>query len=393
MSSLYFWLVILFWSEHTIFAYVIQIFKRLPVVGQLYEYVYPTLTILLLLCSIPYLSKSIKATDLLFYLVCACVVLGTSLLMPENAKYIDERLYKILVIGIPMYFVGVGYDHERIKKALYYASLIGVFVTVLYKGHQLLSGVTLHSDDMYASYNVLPSVMYLLYWTFETPSIWSVLTALIGCFLSFAFGTRGPALAIVLFVSLALFFRAIRSKSFWVKAVFLVSVGIALCLVLNRVFFIGLMEFLAEMFGGIGLSTRIFDMVIGGTVAEDSARDMLSATVIKAIKENPVFGYGLMGDRVILGRYVHNIYVEILCDFGVFLGSGLLIALFAKYFKALKNHAHNKNFFFLLAMIVMIVVKLSLSGSFVYDQFFYFILGICVAYGRKHTPDETNKLC
>lgn len=387
-SDFFLWFLLLFWTEHTIFTYVIQIFRRLPLIGQFYEYVFPVVAIALLACSIPYFYKTVRAIDLFFYIVCAIVVLGTSLLLPKNAVYIDERLYKTLVIGIPMYFIGVSYDHNKAKQYLYYASLIGIIFSTLYLFYKIVSGEVLVADDMDASYNALPSIMYLLYWAFEKPKTRTYITAIWGIILSISYGTRGPILVIIVFLVIAAYYKIFNKKALLSKIIFLVCSGIFVLLIMSSRLFIDFVSLLADLFGTLGLSSRIFRMIINGTVANDAGRNYLSTTIINAIKERPLLGYGLMGDRVILGRYVHNIILELWCDFGTIVGTALIGMLIWIYIKALYGQRSVSSFYFLLSMVCMIFVKLLLSGSFVYDQYFYLIIGICISFSRRNSKQK-----
>lgn len=130
----------LVWGEHTIFDYAIQVFRRLPIIGEFYRGVIPFLTCILIFLSLPYLLREIRLVDVLFY--CACIVfLCVSIVaLPENAPYIEKDMWRVLGVAIPMYFIGLGYDHDKFKNILYYCSLLGVCLTFLYQIYYLNSG-------------------------------------------------------------------------------------------------------------------------------------------------------------------------------------------------------------------------------------------------------------
>ena len=104
-------LFLLFWTQNTIMDFVVQIVKRLTIIGMLGNHFVFIIAAILIVLSFPYLVVRIRGSDVLFYLVAIGVLLLTILFLPQNGEYISKDLWRILVMALPGYFLGVCYDH------------------------------------------------------------------------------------------------------------------------------------------------------------------------------------------------------------------------------------------------------------------------------------------
>ena len=95
-----------------------------------------------------------------------------------------------------------------------------------------------------------------------------------------------------------------------------------------------LLNLIVYLLDNLNLPSRLIKKLIEGSLSDDSRRYLIWSATVQMIKNNP-FGYGAMGSRHILYQYVyagypHQIFLEILVDFGVVLG--LLIILCMGFF-------------------------------------------------------------
>ena len=238
---------------------------------------------------------------------------------------------------------------------------------------------------MTSAYNVVPSAMYLVYWAFSKKRMkyWLLLLPL-AFFSVVIYGTRGPLLALVIYAIFCFFLNVAKEKNI-LKMVMFIILGLAIVSFLQGELFLQLVENLSEFFSKKGFSTRILDKFLEKEMADDSGRSIIYDLIIVAIKENQIFGLGLMGDRIVLnGTYAHNLFLEILCSFG--LPFGILIVCIVLYIplKALIKTASKEEFYFVVLLITLVFTKLMLSGSFVIEPYFSFMLGVCIAANRKY---------
>lgn len=371
-------LLLVIWTQYTILSFAIQIVRRLPIIGPLYEYVIPLTIIGLAFLSLPYLLRKVQAVDVVFYLVGVMIVLGTMALNYKNSEFIQQDLWRILGAALPMLFIGVAYSHEDSQNDLFWASLIGTIAVFAYQIYLLSLGQELEADNMNTAYMVLPSVMYLVYWALEHKKLWHWVAASVSILLMFLFGTRGPIIAELVFLLLGLLFSVFNRKSQLAKLLCLLLFVTVIALVCTGDFLLNAAEFLSESFEEVGFSTRVFDRFIEGEMSEGSGRDVLYDAVINAIREKPILGYGIMGDRPIVGIYVHNLFLEMWCHYGVIIGTIFLFGILVIPVAALLKLRKTSMFNFVLMLTCMVFVKLMVSGSYTTEAYLFLLLGICV---------------
>ena len=376
-------LVVVVWTQYTILNFVVEIVKRMPFINILSDYVMTIVVVALALLSLPWMIKKMRAADVIFYLVCATIVLGTMLLVYANSMYIKEEAWRILGTVVPLFFIGVSYSHEISKKDLFWSSLFGTIVVFAYQIYSLSLGRELENDNMYAAYNVLPSVMYLIYWALEHKKLKFWLVGVASVIMIFLFGTRGPVLASLVFLLIGIFFYIIMQKSQLARVFYLVVFVVVIIIVSSQDFLLNAAEFLSEKFEDIGFSTRVFDRFIEGEIAESKGRETLYSQIIIAIKERPILGYGLMGDRPIIGFYVHNLFLELWCHFGVILGSVIILAIICIPVVALIKVRKSDEFGFVLMLSCLVFTKLMFSGSYIFEPYLFLLLGISVSLIRN----------
>ncbi len=379
-------LLLIVWTQHTVLQYVAQIFRRLPIIGVAYDFLVPILIAIMVILSLPYIFKKVRATDLLFIIACVLMVAFSYLLYPANQIYIEEQLGKIFLYVLPMYFVGIACRYEECKKTLFIASLAGVATKFVYQMYLFGAGSLTGEYNMDAAYKLLPSVMFLIVWALDKKGIWNWLAATFGIFLILTYGTRGPLLAALLFLCLGIYIVVMRSRKLFVRIIFIVLTTAVLLLLSSQSLLTVVLEGLSEWFESIGFSSRILDFALEGELSVSVRRGLLLDNTIQAVKQRSFLGYGIMGDRVILdGSYCHNIFWELLCDFGVYLGGGLFAAMIVLFIRTIKHSAKNENLLFVVMLISMIVTKLMLSGSYITEPYFLFTIGVCINTLRNST--------
>lgn len=381
---------ILFWAKNTVFGYIVQVLRRLPFISGIVEPIYtaiiPVILILVAIFSIPYLRRHIRLVDLVLYVVCLLFVLFTMIIYESNAVFIGEHWTRILIAAVPMYFIGISFDFKKIKKDLFFWSLLGVLCSFLYQLYFVSTGRQIIEDNMDASYNVLPSILYLFYWAISYHKIRYWLISFVGLLLCFTFGTRGPLLICLIFVLGGILFKLIWSKAVFTK-IFVTTVALLLSLLL---FYgdnlIKIIEWLSCLVENLGMSTRIFDLFLEGEIANSSGRDRLAEKVITAILQEPILGYGIMGDWVITGHvYVHNIFLEMWCQFGLILGTFILAVVIVLPLYVMFKYLWKKDdFLFMFMLFCMVFVKLMLSGTYLTETYFFLLLGLSVMYFRRN---------
>ncbi len=377
-------LLALLWTQYTVLSFIRAIISRIPYIGNLSEVFIPFCIILALLVSIPWFVKRVRGIDLLFYVGIVVLYLFTMIAFPDNTEFMAENWWRILGTTTTAYFMGVAYSHKNCSRDIFWCSVAGVFFVFLYQIYKLRNGVALEEENMYVAYNLLPSIMYLLYYAVykERKYYWIIAGLAVG--VVFIFGTRGPVLCIIVFLLAFLLHRTIvyRKKSNYVLLLSLVILLIIFCVYDDLL--VEFVSFLSNIFEKFGFSTRIFDFFISGDATTSLGRKYLQQQVISAILANPIKGYGFTGDQYLLGVYCHNLFLELWCHFGVIVGTVIILLLAMLTVTALIKCRNNKKvFFFVVMLISMVYVKLMLSNSYTLEPNFFFMLGVFVAINRK----------
>jgi O-antigen ligase len=237
---------------------------------------------------------------------------------------------------------------------------------------------------MDAAYNILPSIMFLIYTAFEKKKLRYCLIAVLAGATAFIYGTRGPILCILVFLAVSLLQLMQKKLSLVARVAILAVIGGSVFLLIFSDTLITVAETLSEQFAKWGFSTRIFDYYIEGDMTEGSGRDTLFEGAIAAIQEKPFIGHGLLGDQVLLGNYVHNLFLELWMQFGIVFGTGIMLYFVTKPLMALYNQRKDKDLRqFIWMLICMNFVKLMVSSTYTSEQMFFFMLGICIAASHR----------
>lgn len=237
---------------------------------------------------------------------------------------------------------------------------------------------------MDAAYKVLPSVIVVIASTFNQTRGWNIFCTILGVGLILTYGTRGPIVAVLAVIVVLVFSRIISKKNFLGKSLYIIVSAILGYILCSTDVLFGFMKTLAKQFSVIGFSTRIFDSFFSGEFSVSVGRDNIRSVIIESIKKHPLLGNGIMSDRIISGGdYSHNIILEILCSFGVVLGTIIIIAIAVVFVRGIRSSKNYIEHSFVIGICLMIVIKLMLSGSFIIEQYFFFCIGLCVHECRK----------
>jgi len=107
--------------------------------------------------------------------------------------------------------------------------------------------------------------------------------------------------------------------------------------------------------------------------------------------KNGFWGYGAYGDRYVIGRvywvgYCHNIFLELLINYGWIIGGILCISIVVTSLKMLIT-CKNESWWICFVIFFVPSMKLLLSGSYWYLEAFWACIAVYLMY-RKHIRSE-----
>lgn len=324
-------------------------------------------------------KSSTRTKTFMFVTLLFLLLFYTMAFFPSNLEHfwttandVQNPLYVFVFLTISGFFVAL-----QVKDAdifLNEAEKWSIAVVILSALQYIITHIKKIDDPQYMvfSYNMLLATTILFLLAFREPKAKRWIFAIIGLAFIFVAGSRGALVSLLISIFVYLFFFSGFDTS---KRTFILILGILVV----SIFFLqmnNMLSLLAKVLDGLNIESRTIEMALEESFTNDSGRFELQQKVLEKVN---IFGYGFFGDRYILeGRYVHNLFLELLCDFGIIVGSFLSIAYVVIVFKALRR-ADNKWKLLLCALLSVGCFKMMFSGSFLNQEpGLYVLIGLCM---------------
>lgn len=302
------------------------------------------------------------------------------LIVRQNTNLI--YLFKDIVISSYLIIVfGCSYNEvKQLEIDLYKISLLSLYILAL----SVLINIQFYMDitGNWLGYQTLFPYCMVLYWCFHYKKIdlKNIIALILGCPLLFLGGTRTPLLlSILLFI--ICFGRYLYKQR---KIFFMIFVAIGTTM---GVLFFPIMKLIDNFFLSKGIlirSVHLFgDLSIGALFNFSNRFSLFYLPTIERLCTVPFFGYGIGGDRMILceninnaectfqmakGYYAHNIFLEILQQFGFAFGIIILLVIITILIYMIKKKK------LVIPYVFTVFIPLLLSSSWItYTPFWIFI--------------------
>lgn len=356
---------------------------HIPLIGAFSKEIFSLILILAIFLCVPFLFRRLRAVDYVFVLLCITIYSLHLIFYQENELPLSDRFLSFAFAVVPFYLVGATFDIEKFRKCFFYVSVITICASAAYyliytRGADYSGGYTREGYSMSASYDILPHVLMVSWSALEEMKPWKLLVMVLGVFLMLSFGTRGPLVCVFVFVAIYLLFIHKSKRRNLLRVLTLIVVAVL-------IYFLD--DIMLAIQGALiyfGMSTRITDKFFGGGMEDTSGRDDIARDLVDIMtNDDRFFGHGLLGSYKYVGTYPHNIVVEFLFSFGIVIGIILLCVLaffLIRSYLSCRTESE-KVFFFLLLMPG--ILKLCLSGTFLDEKFFFFLLGYGVYLLRR----------
>ena len=373
------------WCESFLISYIKAFVMRIPIIGVYSDEIETVCVCISVLFALGYILKRINKSDIIVLAVVVCVLLLNLLIYSGNRHFQLPELMTFLTSVFSLYFIGLCLDQSHIEY-LYKLSALNIILCVFYIlffGESMDSVQALNSGNMYTAYKILPHICMVTYKAFEGKKT-AILYSVVGFILLFSFGSRGPVLLYVLFAVIDfMFLRTQRNK--WA-----VNVAVIALFVVVVIFMDFILSALNDIALSLGLSNRIFEMLLRDELSTDSGRWILQARVLAGIMQKPILGYGIAGDRLIIGTYSHNVILELWASFGVVIGSLLLLCLCVLMVRSLIV-CNPKMRVMILILAFCSFLKLFLSSTYLNEALLFMMIGVCVAQIRADKKIKVKK--
>lgn len=299
-----------------------------------------------------------------------------------------------ILITIPCYILTrTVRNYDKLLKYLnYFAFLIAASSAIIIIGFKVNQDI---GYSQYTSYLTLPAAIISANTLFKKINIYHLINLIGSIILIFFSGTRGPLICFLLFIVTRGIIWFIENKKLTVK------IPITILFIVTILFFNTFLNNLYHISNEYGYSARLSKYLEKGNILEDIGRIELIKLSIDIIGDNPLFGTGPVNDRIILSRlvgypddpigwYPHNIFLEIYLDYGIILGSIIIIALCYFTFKALSTKNCGSLKYLVVIFLSIGLYPLLFSGSYLESRLFFAFVGFIVSANKRNNKRTTH---
>lgn len=288
-------------------------------------------------------------------------------------------MYLLFICSLPWFVVGNSLDNlneiiEVFKKYVYLILLsnIALILFCILTGRPMLG-------NMEISYTILPLLLFSLLIFLNENKIRFLIIALFSSAIIVIMGSRGTILCIAGF--LIMYYMMNFKKNFF----YLIIITTSLIGVIWN--FNNIIDITINKFESLGISSRTLYKLQNGDILNDTGRGKIQEVAIEALNEHPILGLGIGGERILVNDkiyemtkdmstcYPHNLAIEIIVQYGYFIGTMLIIFLIGLLVNTIKNTSGNERNIFLL-LVSQEVIKLLVSSSYIISPMFFLVLGI-----------------
>lgn len=348
-----------------------------------------------------------RSRDFLLLWVAALSAFGITILVhPEYEAWFHHPLYGVFnYIFRPdraLYaylMVRMVNDPRQILKNLKYVSYLltvyglykfagamraGSWLTLTANGYEELS------YSMSFGYDMMLPAMVFLYYALKDKELLAGGLGLLCLLMILTAGSRAPLLWIMVFLAVLLSRGFMTSK---VKRIWGLTVPVFGLIYLK---FEAVMGFLAVFLQNHGISARSMNMLLAGSISDDNGRSEIYRMSLEMIKNMGFFGYGLYGDRYVIGNYYfwgypHNIFLEILLSFGLLVG-GLLILFLLWHAVRTLIKCRDDDWLDLFLIFLVCSLKLLLSDSYWYIPEFWAAAAVAYSWNRQQKISDKERM-
>jgi len=304
----------------------------------------------------------------------------TSVRIGDNFHYVADALQENLFVQcIPAYFCSFLIEDytgfKVILKRFSYLLLIGGIGIILFQ----IAFNTRAFQVNYLNLSHILTVPFVYFLLTDTKKRAYIVISIIDAFLILLFGGRSAILCIAIALIYKLFFVD-KNRSFWI-----VFIGIGgLLLFFFYDYILGWIVTASNSYGISGGIQKYYNL---GSIFLDSGRGSINEASKAIIGMNPFVGVGLGADRYYLGLhgfqygwYPHNLFFELLIDFGIVIGLAVLIYIVIQIIRVLfgKNQCGEAGLLLKMCIFTGGFLGLLFSNSYLRSPMFFSIIALII---------------
>lgn len=282
-------------------------------------------------------------------------------IFPNSHAFIESKVAITLtpiciLTGVYIYNV---LDFNYFLKALLKVSRVCPYISLAYMLIFTLSPFKTDSYDMAFAYSMLLPTLFL----FMQNRLKDTIMSLVQFVIIALVGSRGPMIIVALFYVIYILYYIPR---FYLRKLIL---PVFILVAATTVYLPQVID--VE-------STRNINLFLSGEGTNDTGRGEIYDNVKSNIVDSPIVGWGIGADRDLINGYSHNFFLEIVLHYGL-LGGIFIVGMLFVYMVRIFNDSSililqgGRSFY--VAMILFGFFPLFLSGSYLQDINFAFLIG------------------
>lgn len=323
--------------------------------------------------TITFMGRQIAKSRILGLLFIYLSIVLNVIAFPESEQMITSMEFLLTVLFfLPVALLYI-LPHNDWKCFFYIFAPLALIAVLMNIYIVFFTDVDLYSDTerlgfnyMEFSYAVLPSICGLYAYFRESKSVLYLIFFIVGFFSIVAFGARATLIYTMLFVC----FRELLGTKRISHVFMLLFLGLIIISFLPNI-----IEIISE--NSQFKESYALNLFLRNDFFEHSTRTTIYDKCKLLIMEQDLNMYGLFGDRRLLGgTYPHNIFYEIILQYGWFLGLLLIFWFITKIIIILKNKGDK---LFLAFLCCTILGRFFISGSYLVEGRFWIMIGCIIS--------------
>ncbi|NMA67038.1 MAG: hypothetical protein GX957_12535 [Clostridiaceae bacterium] len=359
----------------TIQYFILVSFNLSTSTGSGVQYLSKSIVALFFFIAFPSVYKRNRRRIFVIYWFTALLFISHYIVFPSNRTFLLAISFDLFFMNIPVLLYSLALnDFILFGSALKRTADIVMFFGTLTAVFSLFGRTSIGIYSMSLSYYMLLPAIVNLDRLIDKFRVKTLIYFVTSSSVILSLGSRGALLCIAVFLVLKII--KTDTKSTIQKS--LGYIGFLTTLVITVVFSNEIIIHIYNIFVRLGINSRTLRMLLQGNLHVSQSRDRIYQIVWEQVVKKPVLGIGLAGDRAVLegiAVYVHNIFLEIIANFGIIVGSIIILAIAGLLIRSFFIRDRKK--YGLISILVSTgFVHLFLSNSYLIDIKFWLFLGV-----------------
>lgn len=321
------------------------------------------------LFSLPSFFKKLNNISMIAFF-CCIFFFSFNLLFNENQIYLQKTITEFSLNCLPpfLFVLSLSTFQYLYRHFLNMSRAVSVLLILA-----LASKTFNLQDNVYAmglSYSLIFFYVFLLHDFVQEKRLSSLILQLPIIFVILSYGARGSFACIIAYVAIYLY-RNLIFKTRIKQTIGMIAALVFLVLSFNKI-----VKFLYNFMLSRGIYSRNIDSLVNGRFTSSDARIDIYNNLMEIFHQNPFALRGINAEYREVGIYAHNIFIELLYQFGFILGGLFILCILALIFRSVYSRSEYFQSSITIIFLSVWFPYLMLSSSLWISPYFWIFLGL-----------------